>query len=289
MPKAPARTTRKTTKPAMNAEGKTPAKTPVALAPEARKKPRFTFADVKAKFKKFPLPHSYTPYLVILLIVASFLLGMLYTKVQYLESGATLGSAPTTAGTQAGAQAPQVGAKVDVSNGDLPVMGNKNAKVKVVEFADFQCPFCKQWFSDVEPNLINDYVKTGKIAFYWRDYPFLGQESNLAANAARCANEQGKFWEFHDYLYNHQGQENSGAFSADNLKQFGAAIGLNTDQFNSCVDSGKYNTAAQKDLSDGQKAGVTGTPTIFINGQSIVGAQPYSAFKALIDQELAKK
>lgn len=266
---------------------KTEAKMPVAPAPVARKKSKIDFALLKTKLKRIPLPHTYTPYLVVLLVVASFLLGMLYTKVQYLENGSVPGN--TVAGTQPGNQAPQVGAKVDVAVGNLPVMGNKNAKVKIVEFADFQCPFCKQWFSDVESNLINDYVKTGKVAFYWRDYPFLGQESNIAANAARCANEQGKFWEFHDYLYNHQGQENSGAFSADNLKQFGATLGLNTDQFNNCVDSGKYNTATQKDLADGQKAGVSGTPTIFINGQSIVGAQPYSAFKTIIDQELAKK
>lgn len=272
------------------APAKTESKAPVAPAPVARKKSGINFAAVKTQLKRIPLPHSYTPVLVVLLIIASFLLGMLVTKLQYLESGQLAAGAQPAAGTQAGnQQAPQAGAKVDVSNGDLPVMGNKNAKVKVVEFADFQCPFCKQWFSTVETSLINDYVKTGKVAFYWRDYPFLGQESNLAANAARCANEQGKFWEFHDYLYQHQGQENSGAFSADNLKQFGATLGLNTDQFNSCIDSGKYNSAAQKDLSDGQKAGVTGTPTVFINGQSVVGAQPYTAFKTLIDQELAKK
>jgi len=247
----------------------------------------FSAKKLFSLLKKFPLPHSYTPFLVLLLIVASFLLGMLYTKIQYLEQG-SLAAAPSQAGTQQ-PQQPAAGAKVDVAVGNLPVMGDKNAKVKVVEFADFQCPFCKQWFSEVEPSLIKDYVKTGKVAFYWRDYPFLGQESNLSANAARCANEQGKFWEFHDYLYDHQGQENSGAFSADNLKQFGASLGLNVDQFNNCVDSNKYNTDATKDMSDGQKAGVSGTPTIFINGISIVGAQPYSAFKTIIDQELAKK
>lgn len=254
------------------------------------KKASFSPSKIWSLVKRIPMPHSYTPFLVVLLIIASFLLGMLVTKLQYLEQG-NAGTYPTQAGTQTAGQQqqPAAGAKVDVAVGNLPVMGDKNAKVKVVEFADFQCPFCKQWFTEVEPNLIKDYVKTGKVAFYWRDYPFLGQESNLAANAARCANEQGKFWEFHDYLYQHQGQENSGAFSADNLKQFGATLSLNTDQFNNCVDSGKYNTEAQKDMTDGQKAGVSGTPTIFINGISVVGAQPYTAFKTVIDQELSKK
>lgn len=199
-------------------------------------------------------------------------------------------TAPAAAGNQQAAGQPSVapGTPVNVSVGNLPVMGNKDAKVKVVEFADFQCPFCEQWFKTVEANMITDYVKTGKIAFYWRDYPFLGQESNDSANAARCANEQGKFWDYHDYLYNHQGQENSGAFSKDNLKKFAADMGLNTTQFNGCVDSDKYAKDAQADLADGQKAGVNGTPTVFVNGVPIVGAQPYAAFKSAIDAALAK-
>lgn len=235
-----------------------------------------------------PMPKSWTPVLMVLLLVASFLLGMLFTKVQGMSGG---NAAPTTAGTQdAGAQ-PSVapGTPVDVSNGNLPALGNKGSKVTVVEFADFQCPFCEQWFSQVWPQLKKDYVDTNKIAFYWRDYPFLGTESTDAANAARCANEQGKFWEYHDYLYTHQGQENTGAFSKDNLKKFAADMGgLDTTKFDSCVDSNKYAADAATDLSDGQKATVNGTPTVFVNGVAIVGAQPYSAFKSAIDAALAK-
>lgn len=240
------------------------------------------------RMPKVPMPKTWTPVLMVLLLVASFLIGMLYTKVQYLQGNGAAPSAPTAGTQQQGAAQVTPGAKVNVSVGNLPVMGNKDAKVKVVEFADFQCPFCKQWFSTVETNLINDYVKTGKVAFYWRDYPFLGQESTWAANAARCANDQGKFWDFHDYLYNHQGQENSGTFSKDNLKQFAADMGLDTNKFNNCVDSDQFAKDAQTDLADGQKAGVNGTPTVFINGVSVVGAQPYTAFKTIIDQELAK-
>ena len=238
---------------------------------------------------KLPMPTTWTPLLMVLLMVASFLLGMLITKVQYLEGQQAGG---TTAGTQqaAGGAQPSVapGTPVNVSVGNLPALGNKDAKVKVVEFADFQCPFCEQWFSQVMPQLKKDYIDTGKIAFYWRDYPFLGQESNYAASAARCANDQGKFWDFHDYLYTHQGQENSGAFSKDNLKQFAATMGLNTDQFNSCLDADKFSKDYQTDLSDGQKAGVNGTPTVFVNGIAIVGAQPYEAFKSAIDTALKK-
>lgn len=251
-----------------------------AEAPQAKRTVSFTLPS------RFPMPKSWTPVLMGLLLVASFLLGMLFTKVQYTSGGS---AAPST-GTQTAGTQPSVapGTPVDVSNGNLPALGNKSAKVTVVEFADFQCPFCEQWFSQVWPQLKKDYVDTNKIAFYWRDYPFLGTESTDAANAARCANDQGKFWEFHDYLYTHQGQENTGAFSKDNLKKFAADMGLDTAKFNNCVDSDSFAKDAQTDLSDGQKAGVNGTPTVFVNGVAIVGAQPYSAFKSAIDAALAK-
>ncbi len=254
---------------------------PASQAVEARKTISFTLPKVA-------MPKTWTPILMGLLLVASFLLGMLFTKVQYMQSGSQY-VAPSAAGQQAGAGVTTApGKPVDVAVGNLPVMWNKDAKVKVVEFADFQCPFCEQWFKNVEAPMIADYVKTNKIAFYWRDYPFLGTESTDSSNAARCANEQGKFWDYHDYLYSNQGQENSGTFSKDNLKKFAATLGLNASQFNDCVDNGKYAKDVAADLSDGQKAGVNGTPTVFINGVPVVGAQPYTAFKAAIDAALAK-
>lgn len=176
-----------------------------------------------------------------------------------------------------------------ITAGKYPILGNKNAKVLLVEWGDFQCPFCEKWFQNVKPNLIKDYVNNGKVAFAFRDFAFLGQESTDAANAARCANEQGKFWDYHDYLYSHQGQENSGAFSKDNLKKFASDTGgLNTDQFNLCVDSNKYAKDIADDIDAGKKAQVTGTPTVYINGIQLVGAQPYSAFRTVIDDQLSK-
>ncbi|OGH37579.1 MAG: hypothetical protein A3B44_02570 [Candidatus Levybacteria bacterium RIFCSPLOWO2_01_FULL_38_21] len=241
--------------------------------------------------KFFEDSKSYTPILIVLLLVASFLLGALTTKLAQTEKNITSprAAAPSTPESPPNApNQPAPGAKVNVGEGHLPVLGNKNAKITIIEFADFQCPFCKTFFKDAKPNIIKDYVDNGKAKFAFRHYAFLGQESNFAAEASECANEQGKFWEYHDYLYNHQGPENSGAFAKDKLIGFAKDMGLNTDQFSSCLSSDKYAKQVSDDLSAGQKAGVSGTPTTFVNGQSVVGAQPYSAFKTLIDQELSK-
>lgn len=118
-----------------------------------------------------------------------------------------------TAGTP-----PTPAAKVNVEVGDFPVMGDPNAKVTYVEFADFQCPFCEQFYSQTEPQIINDYVKTGKVKFVFRNFAFLGPDSNTAAEGAYCANDQGKFWDYHNFLYSHQAGEGSGWASLKNLE-----------------------------------------------------------------------
>ncbi len=174
----------------------------------------------------------------------------------------------------------------DVTLGDIPYLGSENAPVEIVEFADFQCPFCGRFYSDVEIKLVEEYVNTGKAKFAFRDFSFLGDESYWAANAARCANDQGKFWDFHDYLYTHQNGENQGAFSKENLKKFGREIGLNTATFNACVDADTHKDAVAADTEAGRAAGVNGTPATFINGKMIAGAQSYSVFKEAIDAAL---
>lgn len=245
-----------------------------------------------ARVKKIKLraPKSYTPILMVLLIIAAYLLGMLTAKVQYLEQNGT-----TAAGTQQAA-APQQGNQPTtgqrVSNlglGDFPALGNKNAKVHIVEFADLRCPFCEQFFKNTEPQIIKDYVDTGKATFSFRSYAFLGSASTVAANAAECANAQGKFWDFHNYMYQHQPDESdTSMYTVDNLTNIAGQLGMDTAQFQSCLSANQYDSKQAADMADGQKAGVTGTPTIFINGLPIVGAQPYAAFQQVIDQELAK-
>lgn len=108
--------------------------------------------------------------------------------------------------------------RVSVEPGNLPILGNKNAPVTIIEFADFQCPFCERWFNGTEGQIIKNYVDSGKAKFIFRNYAFLGQDSVTAAEGAYCANEQGKFWQYHDFMYSHQGQENSGWTSKRNLE-----------------------------------------------------------------------
>jgi len=231
---------------------------------------------------------SNTPVLLVLLLVATFLLGAATTKLFSSGSNSNAQNAAVpTAQAPVAQQKPQ--GKVNLTTGYYPVLGNSNATVTIIEFADYQCPFCEKFFTDVQPNIINDYVNTGKAKFAFRDYPFLGDESTWAAEASACANDQGKYWVFHDYLYNHQGEERSGAFDKDKLEGFAATLGLNTDQFNSCLETDKYAKQVAADMAVGQKAGVQGTPSVFVNGQIIVGAQPYSNFKTAIDQALAGK
>ncbi len=235
-----------------------------------------------------------TQGLVLILIVGAFLMGSLVTKISLLEQ--QVNNAPQATTAQASAQQAVPGqqqalqppaGKQNVAVGNYPPLGNPNAKVTVIEFADFRCPFCEQWFQTVEPNLIKDYVNTGKVKFYFRNYAFLGPASTLAANAGECANEQGKFWQFHDYMYSHQPSESdTSMYTVANLSQIAGNLGMNQSQFQSCLSSNKYNNNVTKDLNDGSAAGVNGTPTTFINGIPIVGAVPYSQIKAEIDKAL---
>ncbi len=237
---------------------------------------------------KFKTPIFYVLGAVLIFVIGAALGGM-YVKIQYLEGKAgTPAAAVPSAAAPAGAPAAPTTVNVAVLDTD-PVKGDPNAKLTVVEFADYQCPFCEQFFTNTAPQLLKDYVDTGKVKFVYKDLAFLGQESTWAANAALCAKEQNKFWEYHDYLFGHQGQENSGAFSQDKLKGFAATLGLNTTQFNSCLDSQKYNAQVTANQTEASKNSFNSTPSFAIGSTPIIGAQPYAQIKAAIDAELAKK
>lgn len=169
-----------------------------------------------------------------------------------------------------------------------PMLGGKEAKVTLVEFADYQCPFCGIFHKETFPELKRDYIDSGKVRFYYQDFAFLGEESVLAAEAAKCSGEQNKYWEYHDYLYSNQKGENEGAFALDNLKNFAGMIGLNKPQFNACLDSGKYKAQVEEETRLGESYGVAATPTIFVNGKKIEGAGNYEEYRTLIEEELSK-
>ena len=172
--------------------------------------------------------------------------------------------------------------RAELSVAGEPFRGSEKAPVTIVKFEDFQCPFCKE----VQPTfneLLSQY--DGKIKLVHKDLPLdsLHPRARQAAEAARCAYEQGKFWDYHDKLYT-----NSPKASADDLKSFAKEVGLNVDSFDRCFVSGKYKAVVQQDLNEGAQLGLTGTPTFFINGREISGNQPLDAFEAIIDEELAR-
>jgi protein-disulfide isomerase len=197
------------------------------------------------------------------------------------------GSAAGTAAAPAAAAAP--GAPVNIAlKANVPYLGSSSAKVTVVEYADYECPYCEKFFTDTWPDIYSKYVKTGKIKFIYQDFAFLGPDSNTAAEASHCAADQSKFWQYHDYLFSHQGAEGSGWATADHQKEFAQAVGLNTSQFNSCLDSGKYKQEVLDETAAGKTYGVSGTPSVFVNGVILVGAQPTTTFEQAIDAALAK-
>lgn len=179
--------------------------------------------------------------------------------------------------------------EVKISEDDDAFLGDKDAPVVMIEFSDFQCPFCRFFWRDTFPSVKSQYIDTGKVKFVYRDFPLSFHPGAMpAAQATECAEEQGKFWEMHDKIFSEQDKLGSGTvqFDADDLKKWASEIGLNVSDFNSCLDSQKYATEADNDLKEGQAAGVSGTPGFFINGRLVVGAQPFNAFKTIIEEEL---
>ncbi len=176
------------------------------------------------------------------------------------------------------------------SGGPSNTMGDPNAPVKIVEYADFQCPYCLRYWQETEPQIIDNYVKTGKVYYEYRSVgDFIGPESGAAAQAAYCAGDQGKFWQYHDTLFSHWTGENVGDFADSKLTAFAAALGLDQAAFDSCLHSGKYASRLEQDVNNAKADGVQATPSFLINGTLMEGAQPYSAFQQAIEAALQGK
>ncbi|MCE9644473.1 MAG: DsbA family protein [Chloroflexi bacterium] len=166
-------------------------------------------------------------------------------------------------------------------------MGNPDAPVHIIEYGDFQCPYCLKFWTDTEPQLIAEYVNTDKVYFEYRSVgAFLGTESAWAAEGAYCAGDQGRFWEYHDTLFSNWTGENVGDFTKDKLVSYARTLDLNMDEFESCISGEKHKGTVEQDAAQAEADGVHATPTLFINGIKLEGAQPFSILKQYIDQIL---
>lgn len=175
-----------------------------------------------------------------------------------------------------------------------PVLGDPSAPVTLVEYADFKCPFCALFFQETEPRLRRRFVDAGTVRLVWRDFPNIDAESEAAAVAAQCAADQGKFWPYHDGLYGFIRQnfygigvnaEGRPAYEG-HYEELARAVGLDLSRFRACLSSGSARASVARDRQSGLSQGVRGTPTFFVNGQRVVGAQPYSVFEQLIEQAM---
>lgn len=183
-------------------------------------------------------------------------------------------------GSNAAAKTP---AGIDIT--DSPSKGDKDAPVILIEFSDFQCPFCARFYSDTLGQIEKQYVDTDKVLFVYKHFPLdsIHPQATPAALAVECANEQGKFWEYHDLLFSSQT-----SLSDATYKKLAADLALDTGKFNDCYDSQKYISKVRDDLQEGTDAGIRGTPGFFANEQIISGAQPFAKFEEVIDSELNK-
>jgi protein-disulfide isomerase len=166
-------------------------------------------------------------------------------------------------------------------------MGNESARVSIVEWGDYQCPWCGTFSREMAPKLISDYVEPGLVKYEFRDFAFLGPESIRAAEAAACAADQNAFWAYHDTLYQNQRGENQNAFSDARLKQIAATLSLDTETFNTCLDSGAKSDAVKQSSADARKQGIDSTPTIFVDGVEV--QWQWDTLKPAIDAALAKE
>jgi len=180
---------------------------------------------------------------------------------------------------------------LNLENGSYP-LGSENASVTIVEFGDYQCEACYYWFHNTRASLIDNYIETGKAKLVFVDLPFLGRDSPKAAQASYCADDQGKYWEYHTMLYTFQnGPPDSGWADRDRLNSFAFSLDMNMDEFNECMDSSKHKQRVKANYDDAVKNGATQTPTFILvssdgTTKKLGGAQPYSVFAATIESML---
>ena len=205
---------------------------------------------------------------IIMVVIASAAVSQTENEALNLDMGRTHGTVTTAMGS--------------------PILGSESAPITIVEFGDYQCHQCFNWFHNTKDSIVENYIDTGKANLVFVDLAFLGRDSPKAAAATYCAEEQGKYWEFHDQLYNFQEGIDSGWANNERLKLIAESLELEKDLFDSCLDSGKFTKRVQFNINEAKKQGASGTPTfIIINSdgeqQKLVGAQPYSVFQNVLE------
>ena len=187
--------------------------------------------------------------------------------------------------------ASQQSSLINLENGSPP-LGSESAPITIVKFGDYQCEACYHWFHNTRSTLIDNYIETGKAKLVFLDLPFLGRDSITAAEASYCAEDQGKYWEYHTMLYTFQEVEayDSGWADRDRLNAFASSLNMNMDEFNECMDSLKYKNRVKANFDEAMRNGIQSTPTFIVISQDnmkiIAGAQPYSVFAATIESML---
>jgi protein-disulfide isomerase len=225
--------------------------------------------ETEADFVRFRRSYFYLTLLPVA-FVTGFAAGYMLWGRGTPRAPETVAAAPSAVATPA---------RMDVSVDDDPSIGPANAPITIVEFSDFNCPYCRQFNQVTFKALMDAYPN--QIRFVYRDFPVTSQESYYAAQAADCAGDQNAYWAFHDALFS--GQYHLGR---DAYESIAKSLGLDSDALLACLDAGKYGDEVQKDAHDAASLGVTGTPTFFVNGIPLVGAQPLSQFTRVIDSEL---
>jgi protein-disulfide isomerase len=219
-----------------------------------------------------------------ILVAAVLISGSILYAVNRTPGGPT--PVPSAPGTDAPAPtAANNSALLAIGDRDA-VIGSDSAPVTLIEYTDYQCPFCRRHFEQTEPQLVEEYVRTNKVRYVVRQFPLgFHQNAAKASEAALCAGAQGAYWKMHETLFKNGQGDGTGLALAD-LKRYAAELKLDTAKFNTCLDGGQMADKVANDLKNGQALGVNGTPGFFVNGTPITGAQPFSAFKAAIDAAL---
>lgn len=223
------------------------------------------------------------PVAIAIIAVSAYLW---YTHENSFSTSQSQASSDTQSTQQQPTQSSTLSAQALIENGS-PMLGNPNAKITIVEWGDYQCTYCHLFHQNTKDQLIQEYVNTGKVNFVFRDFPLNGPDSVLAAEAAYCADDQNKYWQYHDELYNNWGGERTGWVNQKSLDQFATNVGLDLNQFDQCMSDKKYENKVLENQKFGQEIGIDGTPSFVIfNNKTItkvVGAQPLSVFEQVLD------